>query len=73
MYAKVKKSKCPKLSQKLKELKRQVQQSLRRAHWDHVNSLFAKQKEDLDLHQKNKRFWSYIKQQKASNVGVPPP
>ena len=71
-YKKMKKSKSPKLIKEVKDLKRQVQQCLRRAHWDHVNSLFAKHQDDLDIHQKNKRFWSYIKQQKASNVGVPP-
>ncbi len=71
-HKKMKKSKCPKLIAKFKELKRQVQKSLRKAHWDYVNSLFAKLKDDSDPHRKNKRFWTYIKQQKASNVGVPP-
>ena len=68
----MKKSNCPRLKKIVKELNRQIQKNVRRSHWDHVNSLFAKQKDDPDPHEKNKRFWSYIKKQKASNVGVPP-
>ena len=71
-HKKMKKSNCPRLKKIVKELNRQIQKNVRRSHWDHVNSLFAKQKDDPDPHEKNKRFWSYIKKQKASNVGVPP-
>ena len=68
----MKKTKSPELIKKVKDLNRTIQKNVRRAHWDYVNSLFSSHTEDPDPQQKNKRFWSYIRQQKASNVGVPP-
>ena len=65
----MKKSNCPRLKKIIKDLNRKIQQKVRRSHWDYVNGLL---KDDIDPYEKNKRFWSYIKKQKASNVGVPP-
>ena len=43
---------------------------MRRAYWAYLDSTF----EDDSTEQagKNKRFWTYIKHQKSSNVGVAP-
>ena len=71
-HKRMKKTKSPELIKKVKDLNRTIQKNVRRAHWDYVNSLFSSHTEDPDPQQKNKRFWSYIRQQKASNVGVPP-
>ena len=72
-HKKMKKSNSPRLKKIVKELNRQIQKNVRRSHWDHVNSLFAKQKDDPDPHEKNKRFWSYIKKTKSFQCWSPPP
>ena len=59
-HKKMKKSNCPRLKKVIKDLNRKIQQKVRRSHWDYVNSLFAKHVDDIDPHEKNKRFWSYI-------------
>lgn len=52
------------------QLRGEVQRQLRRAYWHYLNSIF----EGIDPEQrtKDKRFWTYIKHLKSSNVGVAP-
>ena len=58
------------LKQQNKQLRREVQRQLRRAYWNYLSKTF----EGNDSQQtcKSKRFWTYIKHQKSSNVGVAP-
>ena len=68
-YRKMKKHGTEELRSKVKVIKRVLQQKLRRAHWEYLNDLFTTHDEESP---KLKRFWSYIKHQKKSNVGIPP-
>ena len=52
-------------------MKSEIQRKTRLAHWDHVNKLFV-EKEGEGPSGKVKRFWSYIKEMRSSNIGVPP-
>ena len=58
------------LKQQNKQLRREVQRQLRRVYWNYLSKTF----EGNDSQQtcKSKRFWTYIKHQKSSNVGVAP-
>ena len=68
VFKKMRKQGTEKLKVQYKQLRREVQRQLRRAYWAYLNTIF----EDADSEQaaKNKRFWTYIKHQKSSNVGV---
>ena len=55
------KQKTDTLKQQLKSVKKEIQHKLRRSHL-----------EGEDLHQRTKRFWTYIKHQRASQRGIPP-
>ena len=69
-YRKWKKHKTDQLDDELRVQRRLVQKTLRRAHWDYLDGLFTEQETDEDKSQKTKRFWTYLKHQKNSNVGV---
>ena len=71
IYRKMIKQKTDTLKQQLKSVKKEIQHKLRRSHWDYINKLFV-QREGEDLHQRTKRFWTYIKHQRASQRGIPP-
>ena len=58
-----------KLKAEQKKLRREIQRKLRRAYWDYLNGIFS---ENSQQGENNKRFWSYIKHQKSSNVGISP-
>ena len=60
-----------------KELRREIQRQLRRSYWEYLNDIFeetdpnpANPKSNQAI--KHKRFWTYIKHQKSSNIGVSP-
>ena len=72
LYRKWKKNKAEEKEKELKEIKREIQRKIRRAHWNYVNNLTTKQENDEHEHQKTKRFFSYIKLQKNSDIGVAP-
>ena len=59
-FRQMKKNASAELRREVKALKRTIQCKTRRAHWEFVNSLFAK-KEDEAPGCRMKRFWSYIK------------
>jgi len=70
VFRKMRKQGTEELKVLCKQLRREVQCQLQRAYWAYLNTTF----EDADSEQatKNKRFWTYIKHQKSSNVGVAP-
>ena len=54
----------------IKALRRTIQRQIRRRYRKYLNSVFT---EEENAHQAgNKRFWSYIKNQRSNNVGVVP-
>ena len=59
------------MKEEIRVLKREIQRRNRRAYWDHINTLFVK-KDNEAPNSNSKRFWSYIKKQRKSNIGVPP-
>ena len=68
VFRKMRKQGTVELKVLCKQLRREVQCQLQRAYWTYLNTTF----EDADSEQatKNKLFWTYIKHQKSSNVGV---
>ena len=71
LFKKLLKHRTETLRIEVKKLKRLIQFKLRRSHWDYVNRLFV-QREDEDINKRTKRFWTYIKHQRASQRGIPP-
>ena len=62
-----------KLKVQYKQLRREIQRQLRRAYWAYLNTTFELEDADSDQATKSKRFWTYIKHQKSSNVGLSRP
>ena len=55
-----------------KALKRDVQCLLRRAYWRHVEDIVSDVSDDNERHGTRKRFWSFIKHQRADSQGISP-
>ena len=72
LYRRWKKNKAEDDEKELREIKREIQRKIRRAHWSYVNDLTTKQEKDENEHQKTKRFFLYIKLQKNTDIGVAP-
>ena len=53
-------------------LRREVQKQLRRAYWNYVGRLFEPTSEEDTNTPSSKRFWTYMKHQRATSSGVPP-
>ena len=70
IFKKMRKQGTEELKQKNKQLRREVQRQLRRAYWNYLSKTF--EEDDSQQSTKSKRFWTYIKHQKSSNVGVAP-
>ena len=69
-YRKMKKTGSAELREEVKILRHTIQRQIRRSYWKYLNSVFT---EEENAHQAgNKRFWSYIKNQRSSNLGVAP-
>ena len=71
IFKKMPKQGTEELKQENKQLRREVQRQLRRAYWNYLIKTF--EENDSQQTRKSKRFWTYIKHQKSSNVGVAPP
>ncbi|XP_076437648.1 uncharacterized protein LOC143276877 [Babylonia areolata] len=69
-YKKWKKGGGEDLKAEAKARRREAQRHLHRAYWDYINATLTE--EPTEHAPKYKRFWSYIKNQKAANVGVAP-
>jgi hypothetical protein len=70
VFKKMRKQGSDDLKQKNKELRREAQRLLRRAYWSYLSDTF--EDDDPEQASKHKRFWTYIKHQKSSQVGVAP-
>ncbi|KAL8595170.1 hypothetical protein ACOMHN_013843 [Nucella lapillus] len=55
----------------MKQLRREVQRRLRHSYWKYLNNIFTGE-DDPERAGKNKRFWTYIKNQKSTGTGVAP-
>ncbi len=64
----MKKTGSEELRAEVKSLRRAVQRKLRQAYWSNVFT----EEDSPNQAVKNKRFWSFIKNQKSSNIGVAP-
>lgn len=60
LYAKKVKTGDEDLKVKVRNMNRDIQKALRRAHWNYVNGLFAKKKDEANNTHRMKRFWTYI-------------
>ena len=69
-YRLMKKTGSAELREEVKILRRTIQRQIRRGYWKHLNSVFTE--ETATNQAGNKKFWSYIKNQRSSNVGVAP-
>ncbi|XP_019615685.1 PREDICTED: uncharacterized protein LOC109463354, partial [Branchiostoma belcheri] len=68
IYKKMRKRGTQDLKNQYKKLRREVQRQLRRAYWSYLDSIFVE--DESGQGDKNKKFWTYIKHQKSSNVGI---
>jgi len=68
LYNKAKKSRKAKHWDDFVKFKKYVRNSIRKAHWDHINGLLMDSLADNNT----KPFWNYIKSQKQEQVGVAP-
>ena len=66
-YIRAQKSKDPKMWRTFQKLKQAAKRSLRQSHRAFVNNIVG---ESLEVNQKP--FWSYIKQLRNENIGLPP-
>ena len=60
------------LETKYKETRREVKKLIRKEYWNYVCSLFEENKDEVDARPCLKRFWTYIKHQRSSSVGISP-
>ena len=60
------------LEAKYKETRRGVKKLIRKEYWTYVCSLFEENKDEVDTRPCLKRFWTYIKHQRSSSVGISP-
>ncbi|KAI8495879.1 hypothetical protein Bbelb_262950 [Branchiostoma belcheri] len=68
VFKKMRKQGTQDLKVQYKKLRREVQRQLRRAYWSYLDSVF--EESNLEQLDRNKKFWTYIKHQKSSNVGI---
>ncbi|XP_066272290.1 uncharacterized protein [Branchiostoma lanceolatum] len=68
-YRQMKKTGSASLREEVKVLRHTIQRQIRRSYWSYLNSVFT---EETAAGQPGKRFWTYIKKQRSSNVGVAP-
>ena len=57
---------------KFKECRREVKRLLRKEYWNYVCNLFEEHEGEVNERPCLKRFWTYIKHQRSSSVGVSP-
>ena len=72
LYKKMRKHGREEHEQAYKQLRRDVQRQLRRSYWAYLNDIFEEDDPQTNKSVKHKRFWTYIKHQKSSNIGVAP-
>ena len=72
MYKKMRKQGLQEFEQAYRHLRREVQRQLRRSYWSYLNDMFEENDESSTKPTNQKRFWTYIKHQKSSNIGVAP-
>jgi hypothetical protein len=59
------------LKAQAKVMRRLVQRLLRQSYWNYLNNIFTGEDDPVNAG-KNKRFWTYMKNQKSSSIGVAP-
>ena len=57
---------------RFKDIRREVKRLIRKEYWKYVCSLFEENEEELDSRPCLKRFWTYIKHQRSSSIGISP-
>ena len=60
------------LETKYKDTRREVKRLIRKEYWNYVCSLFEENHDEIDSRPCLKRFWTYIKHQRSSSVGISP-
>lgn len=70
-YRKMKKCGASNYQQEIKQLSKEIQKQLRRAYWQYTENLFTPSSSEENTRPCLKRFWTYIKHQRSSTVGVP--
>jgi hypothetical protein len=58
------------LEEEIRSLKKEIQQKLRRSHWDYIDKIIDPEQDDNNNFSSMKRFWHYIKTQRKDNHGV---
>ena len=69
---KLKKARNNVREEKFKEARREVKRLIKKEDWKYVCTLFEENAEEVDSRPCLKRFWTYIKHQRSSSVGVSP-
>ena len=57
---------------KWRDARREVRKRLDRQHWTYVGGLFEPREEETDKQPCNKRFFTYVKHQRTTSIGVAP-
>ena len=60
-----------KLAEAYKNIKQAIQKETRKAYWTYTENIICYD-ENLDVTQKQKKFWNYIKNTRKDNTGVSP-
>ena len=66
LYTAMRKTNSRDLKRRFKQIKREIQKTIRRSYWDHIDEKLTSD----DPQSNNKRFWSYVKNQKQDRCGI---
>ena len=69
LYKKSKKSGNASLAKKYKEVKHQVQKSIRKSYWEYIESIILPPQDETNFGTM-KKFWTYIKHKKTDYSGI---
>ncbi|KAK3085493.1 hypothetical protein FSP39_004174 [Pinctada imbricata] len=71
LFKRLKQNQNTKVIQKYKDIKHQIQKETRKAYWTYLENIICYD-ENTESHQKQKKFWNYVRNTKKDNSGVAP-
>ena len=73
LHTKFKKTQCPKVLDKYKEMRHTLQREIRKSYWAYIEDIIDyTAATNNDRQTKQKKFWSYIKHLRKDSTGVSP-
>ena len=73
LHTKFKKTQCPKVLDKYKEMRHTLQREIRKSYWAYIEDIIDYTADiNNDRQTKQKQFWSYIKHLRKDSTGVSP-